>query len=80
MTDSRTQQQLKVLDGGEGGPYMIVPASQLPQVRQQLDNNKVWYWVSSTVISLDGKPPVGFINFGRSGDAAKIQAILDDAA
>jgi hypothetical protein len=44
-----------------------------------LDRHKVRYWVDADAISLDNEPAITVINFGRTGDAARIQAILDEA-
>jgi len=44
-----------------------------------LDRHAIRYWVDSTAISLDGKPAMIVINFGRTGDATRIQTLLDEA-
>ncbi len=44
-----------------------------------LDRHTVRYWVDADAISLDNEPAITVINFGRSGEAARIQAILDEA-
>jgi hypothetical protein len=48
-------------------------------VRAVLDRHKVYYWVDGDAISLDNGPYTTVINFGKGGDAARIQAILDEA-
>ena len=48
-------------------------------VREVLDRHRARYWVDADAISLDGEPAITVINFGRAGDAARIQAILDEA-
>ena len=53
--------------------------TQLDAVLAVLDRHKVRYWVDADAISLDNEPAITVINFGRSGDAARIQAILDEA-
>jgi hypothetical protein len=57
----------------------MLPLAQLAQVCQQLDKHSIRYWVDTDAISLDGKPAIAVINFGRAGDAAFIQTILDKA-
>ena len=57
----------------------MVTVTQLDAVLAVLDSNQVRYWVDSDAISLDNEPAITVINFGRSGDAARIQAILDEA-
>ena len=57
----------------------MVAITQLDAVLAVLDRHKVRYWVDADAISLDNEPPITVINFGRTGDAARIQAILDEA-
>ncbi len=77
--DEMTQSNLRVASDGTAGPYLIVPVGQLDAVLVVLDRHKVRYWVDADAISLDNEPAINVINFGRSGDAARIQAILDEA-
>jgi hypothetical protein len=79
MTDEMTRESLQVSGDGAGGPYLMVPVTQLDAVRAVLDRHAVDYRVDADAISLDNEPAVTVINFGRSGDAAWIQAILDEA-
>ncbi len=79
MIDEMTKAVLRVSDGGIAGPYLMLPLTQLDAVVAVLDRHKVRYWVDSDAISLDNEPLVAVINFGRTGDTAQIQAILDDA-
>ena len=79
MTDTTTRNRLKVSDGGTGGPYLMVPVDQLATVRAVLDRNSVFYWTEPNAISVGGGPSIAFINFGRSGVAERVQAILDAA-
>jgi hypothetical protein len=53
--------------------------AQLDAVLALLDRHEMRYWVDADAISLDNEPAVTVINFGESGDAARIQAILDEA-
>jgi hypothetical protein len=79
MADKMTEARLQVKSDVVAGPYLKLPLSRLPRVRERLDRHAIWYWVDSFAISLDGKPAKVVINFGRDGDAARIQAALDDA-
>ena len=79
MIDEMTQSNLSVSNDGTAGPYLMVPVAQLDAVLGVLNRHKVRYWVDADAISLDNEPAITVINFGRSGDAARIQAILDEA-
>ncbi len=79
MTDMRTSERIRVLDGGYGGLYIRVAMSQLEEVRKTLDRHGIFYWVDSVAVSLNGKPAVIAINLGRNNDADRVQAILDEA-
>jgi hypothetical protein len=74
-----TKHPLRVSIDGIAGPYLMVPMTQLDAVRALLDRHHVHYWVDADAISLDGEPAITVINFGRLGDADRIQAILDEA-
>jgi hypothetical protein len=79
MIDEMTRDQLRVSTDGVAGPYLMVPMAQLGRVRDLLDRHAVRYWVDADAISLDGKPAVAVVNFGRAGDPARIQALLNGA-
>jgi hypothetical protein len=79
MIDAMTRKPLSVSNLGTAGPYIMVPFSQLSEVRQLLHHHNVRYSVEEDVISLDGAPEIAVVNFGRGADAAAIQAILDNA-
>ena len=79
MIDEMTRKSLRVKGDAIGGPYLMVTIDQLDAVRAVLDRHKAYYWVDADAISLDNEPPVTVINFGKGGDAARIQAILDEA-
>jgi hypothetical protein len=64
MIDSSTKSPLYVSTDGTAGPYIMVPVSQLAEVRRALDARKVRYWVDENAISLDGEPEVTVINLG----------------
>jgi len=77
MNDATTQQPLSVSTDGTAGPYIMVPVSQLDEVKQLLDSHRIRYWVDENAISLNGAPEITVINLGRGGDALAVQAILD---
>jgi hypothetical protein len=80
MIDEMTQNdRLRVSTAVGAGPYLMVTVTQLDAVRAVLDHHKVRYWVDPDAISLDNEPAVTVIHFDRFGDAAQIQAVLDEA-
>ena len=79
MIDATTQKPLHVSTDGTAGPYIMVPLSQLDEVKQLLDARHVRYWVEENAISMDGAPYIVVINLGREGNAAFVQSVLDDA-
>jgi hypothetical protein len=79
MVDEMTKGRLRVSNDVTAGPWLMLQITQLDEVLAVLDRNKVRYGVDSDAISLDNEPPTTVINFGKSGDAVRIQAILDEA-
>src|SRR5208337_1521311 len=79
MIDEMTKDNLRVSPDGIAGPYLMVSVTQLDAVLAVLNRHKVRYWVDADAISLDNEPAIAVINFGRSGEAVRIQAILDEA-
>jgi hypothetical protein len=77
MTDAATQKPLRVSTDGTAGPYVMVPVSQLDEVRRRLDCQGIGYWVEENAVSLDGAPEIVVINLGRGGNADIVQAVLD---
>jgi hypothetical protein len=77
MTDATTQQPLRVSTDGTAGPYILVPLSQLNEVKRLLDDQRIRYWVEENAISLDGAPYIAVINLGREGAVDAVQTILD---
>jgi hypothetical protein len=77
MIDATTQRLLHVLAEGSDRPYVMVPFSQLDDLTQLLDKNRVRYSVDEDVMSLDGGPEIAVVDFGRGADATAIQTILD---
>ena len=80
MRDTTTDRPLYVSIDGDVGPYIMVPVSQLFDVRTLLDKHKVRYTVDEDAISLDGEPEIAVINLGLGGDAEEVQNILDSAS
>ena len=79
MIDELTRQRFRVKSDAIAGPFLMLPYSQLKAVCDVLDRHGIHYWTDSFAVSLDGKPAQIVINFGRKGDAARIQAALDEA-
>lgn len=77
MTNTMTRKPLRVWTDATAGPSVLLPLSQLDDVRRVLDFRQIKYRVEENVVSLDGGPETVVINFGRSGDAVAIQAALD---
>lgn len=77
MFDQITKERLRVSTDGNAGPYLMVPVTQLDELKVLLEHHKIRYWVDADAISLDGEPAIAVINFGRSGDVNRIQPILD---
>ncbi len=76
MTEATTKKPLRVSTDGTAGPYLMVPVSQLDEVRRLLDSRRIGYWVEENAISLNGTPEIAVIDLGRGGDATAVQALL----
>ncbi len=79
MIDVMTRRRLHVSTDGTAGPYIMVPVSQLVEVRRLLDSHQISYVVEEDAISLDGKPEVAVLDLGKDADVQRIQTILDGA-
>ena len=79
MIDAMTRKPLYVSTDGTAGPYIMVPVSQLADVRQLLDENEIRYSVEEEVISLDGGPEIAVVDLDRRADVDAVQVILDHA-
>lgn len=77
MIDVIHRRSIRVSTEGGAGPYIMVPFSQLEEVRAQLTANNVRYWVDDEVLSLDGGPEIAVVNLGRDCNAAHVQELLD---
>jgi hypothetical protein len=63
----------------KAGSIMDVPVSQVDELRRLFDSHGIRYWIDEHAFSIDDGPEMTVIYFGRGGDAASIQAILDSA-
>ncbi len=77
MIDVTTNKPLHVWGDGSPWPWIVLPVSQLDQVRQLLDNHGIRYEVEDQVISFNDEPETAHIHLGRGTDAKAVQAILD---
>ena len=77
VLDVLTEQPLNVSTDGTAGPYIIVPLSQLDQLKQLLKQNGVAFSVEKTGISLNGKPVDVVVNLELGANIEAIQRILD---
>lgn len=80
MMHSTTNQPMRVSTNETSGPYILVPADRLEQVRTLFDANRVGFWVSHNMISIDGKPPVAFVHLRRGTNVQQVQTLLDTVA
>jgi hypothetical protein len=79
MIDAMTEKPLHVSTDGTAGPYIMVPVSQLADLRGLLDVHRIRYSVEEDAISLDGAPEIAVVDLGHGVDAQAVQAILDSA-
>jgi len=79
MIDTSTQKPLTVLSAGTAGPYIMVPLSQLSEVRQLLDEQHVRYSVTENAVSLYEAPLVALIDLDQRANVTVVQDILDSA-
>ena len=77
MIDVTTGKPMRVSTDGGVGPFLDLPVSQLDEVCGLLDGGGVYYWVEEGFISIDDGPEMATIEFGRKGDATRLQALLD---
>jgi hypothetical protein len=79
MIDMHTHRPIRVSTDGTSGPYLMVPADQVEQVRKVLEANSIPCWVEHYAISVDGRPAMVVINIATKNDPRHVQAILDSA-
>lgn len=80
MIDTITKARLEVLSSNRGRSCIIVPESQLKQLRSLLDRHKIRYEVDEDMMSVDGEPWVAFVMLARGTDPAEVQRLLDSAS
>jgi hypothetical protein len=78
MIDSHTNKPIKVIDDGDGEPYILVQLDQLELVKKLLDEAGYRYSEHDDVYSVNGKPYVAWINVSHQVDVPAIQRLLDD--
>jgi hypothetical protein len=76
MIDAMTRRPLYVSTDGTAGPYIMVPVSQLAELREVLDKNQIRYSVEEEAVSLNGAPEIAVVDLGRGASVAAIEAIL----
>ena len=79
MIDTVTQKPMRVLSVETASSYIIVPVVQLEKVCELLRVNDVPHWVSHHSISVDGRPPVVWVNLRLKVDPVRVQEFLDAA-
>jgi predicted RNase H-like HicB family nuclease len=77
VIDATTKRPLHVSTDGTAGPYIMLPVSQLTEVRQLLDSHGIRYWIEEDFISLNGAPEDAVIDLGHEANTGAVQAILD---
>lgn len=77
MVKTETVPRLEVLTAKEAGPYIIVPMTQLDDLRRVLDAHQIRYEVDDTAYQIEDEPEVTFVSFLRGTQAEVIQALLD---
>src|SRR4051794_34166763 len=66
MIEEMPQGRLHVSTAAAAGPSLMIPLAQPGQVTSLPDRHGVRYWVDSDAISLDGRPAITVVNFGRN--------------
>ena len=77
MIDALTRKSLQVSTDGTAGPYVMVPVSQLAELRELFDKHRIRYSVEEDAISLDGAPEIAVVDLGHGADVAAIQQIIN---
>jgi hypothetical protein len=77
MIDCSTKAPLQVLDGGDGGPYIMVPVEQVDDLRSLLEMHHIQFQVDEEAISIDAEPEITVVNLFAGTDPRRVQAILD---
>ena len=77
MIDAMTTRPIHVSTDGTAGPYIMVPVSQLAELRELLDGHRIRYAVEEDAVSLDGAPEVAVVDLGHEADVRAVRAVLD---
>lgn len=76
MRNANIEQPICVSTDGEAGPYLIVPAGRLQEVADLLAKSAIPHWVDADVVSIDGKPALGFVNLSMNVDVRHVNELL----
>jgi hypothetical protein len=79
MMDRTKGTPLRVSKDDRAGPYLIVPAQQVSEVRAVLDRAGIAYWVDNISVSMDSGPALTVVNFKKGANPVTIQTVLDQA-
>jgi hypothetical protein len=74
-----TGKPLVVEQGSRGGPSLSLPTDQLPELEAILQAASVYYHADLLSLSFDNGPYMTRVHFGREGNRAQVQAVLDQA-
>ena len=80
MMSKIIDEPIQVSQGKRGGPYIMLPLDDVPDVRNLLDEAKIHYWVSETSVSQNNGPMITIVHFNRAANSVEIQAALDKAS
>lgn len=79
MIDVMTKKPIRVWAEETEWPWMVIPVSQLDDVKRLLDEHDVEYTVGEHYLSVNEGPFDAFIRLKRGTDGKAVQAILDVA-
>ena len=77
MNHTTTTRPLQVSTDGTARPYIMVPVSQLTDLRELLDGHRIRYSVEEDVVSIDGAPEIAVVDLGHGADVRAVRAVLD---
>ena len=78
MVDLMLNAPLKLTDGGQAGPTLMVRLRQVQAVEDLFKASCIRYSRSRHAVQPYGAEPVVLVEFGARGDSARIQALLDE--
>ena len=79
MIDSQTRERVVVSGDADTTLSITVPVDQMDRVTTLLRDAGLEYWVKEYTLSLNGRPPVSFVNVRRGTDPIHVQQLLDAA-